>query len=400
MPGFLQGHVEASGAFGGVPRRLLHDNLKSTVTARRGRAVTFHPTLPGLAAHHPFEPHAAWPGRPRGKGRVERRAGFVRTGFIAGRDLTVPLAEPNAAARDWRAGTAADRPWPDDDSLLVRDAFVRERPMQVPLPADPFPSAEVRPVRVDGTSHARFDRNGYSVPPDFAGAGLTLAADRDTVRIPGGIREVAHHQRCHDRKRAVTDPGRTRAIVLRRRQARSMGVRDRPLRSVPRAEGMPALAGHRRENVATCARMLADLVDTHGADGIDRAVAVALERGPCHANTVRGIVEVRRAAQGLPPAVPADGGGIHGTTLRGTGPISVNLFCRRMLRHVSMSKKAVKRSIHPQVSPVSLLSLAIRASGMEDSKPLSPCPKNRLTLMGTGPAACDRPAGHGKGNGT
>ena len=320
MASFLQGHVEAFEALGGVPRRLLYDNLKSAVLARRGKAVTFHPTLLALAAHYAFEPTAAWPRRPEEKGRVERRVGFARTGFFAGRDIAVPLGALNAAARDWCFGAAAERPWPDDDSQLVRDAFAREREVLTALPVAPFPHHEIRPARIDRTCHARFDRNEYSVPPDFAGARLTLAADRDTVRILDGTREVARHRRCYDRQKVVTDPEHARAVAARKRRARSMSVRDRLLRAVPQAEGMLARAGSDGRNVSSCARMLAELLDAHGADETDRAVAAALERGSCHPETVRAVLEERRHEQGLPPVSIADGGrDVRGTTPRGTG---------------------------------------------------------------------------------
>lgn len=47
---FLQGRAEAFAAFGVVPGRLLYDSLKSAAVTRRGKAVTFSPTLPALAA--------------------------------------------------------------------------------------------------------------------------------------------------------------------------------------------------------------------------------------------------------------------------------------------------------------------------------------------------------------
>ncbi len=319
MASFLQGHVEAFAAFGGVPRRLLYDNLKSAVVTRRGKAVTYHPMLLGLAAHYAFEPSAAWPRSPQEKGRVERRVRFARTGFFAGRDITVPLGELNAAVREWCFGAAAERPWPDDDSLLVRDAFAREREHLIVLPADPFPHHEVRPVRIDKTCHARFDTNDYSVPGSFSKALLTLVADRDEVRILDGADEVARHRRSYDRKQAVTDPEHARAIAAGKRRARSMSVRDRVLRTVPRAEEMLARAGTNGRNVASCARMLETLLNAHGADALDRAVATALERGSCHPETVRVIIEERRREQGLPPlSIADDGRGGRGTTPRGT----------------------------------------------------------------------------------
>lgn len=250
---------------------------------------------------------------------MERRVAFARTGFFAGRDITVPLGELNAAARAWCFGAAAERPWPDDDGQLVRDAFARERESLTALPADPFPHHEFRPARIDKTCHARFDTNDYSVPPDFTKALLTLVADRDEVRILDGTREVALHRRSYDRKWTVTDPEHARAIAARKRHARSMSVRNRVLRAVPRTEEMLARAGSGGRNVASCARMLEDLLDAHGADALDRAVAAALERGSCHPETVHAIIEDHRREQGLPPvSIADDGRGGRGTTPRGT----------------------------------------------------------------------------------
>ena len=318
MSSFLHGHVEAFEAFGGVPRRLLYDNLKSAVVTRRGKAVTFNPALLALAGHYAFEPAAAWPRSPEEKGRVERRVGFARTGFFAGRDITVPLGELNAAAREWCFGRAARRPWPDDDSLLVRDAFAREREKLIPLPDTPFPTDEVRAVRIDKTCHARFDTNDYSVPPDYTTASLTLVASRYRVRILDGAREVAAHARAYGRQQQISDPEHVKALVARKRHGRSMSVRDTLLRAVPRAEEMLTLAGCRKLNVATCARTLNGLLDIHGADELDRAIAAALERGSCHPNTVRSIIEARRRTRGLPNVSITDSS--RTTTPRGTDP--------------------------------------------------------------------------------
>jgi transposase len=42
MPAFLHGHVSAFAHFGGAPRTLLYDNLKSAVLERSGDAIRFH----------------------------------------------------------------------------------------------------------------------------------------------------------------------------------------------------------------------------------------------------------------------------------------------------------------------------------------------------------------------
>ena len=51
MENFLRGHVGAFEAWGGLPRVLLYDNLKSAVLERQADAIRFNPTLLAFAAH-------------------------------------------------------------------------------------------------------------------------------------------------------------------------------------------------------------------------------------------------------------------------------------------------------------------------------------------------------------
>ncbi len=56
MESFLRCHRAAFESFGGTPRRLLYDNLKTAVLERIGSIVRFHPRLLELAGHYHFEP--------------------------------------------------------------------------------------------------------------------------------------------------------------------------------------------------------------------------------------------------------------------------------------------------------------------------------------------------------
>ena len=69
---FLRGHEAAFLAFGGVPRVLLYDNLKSAVLERMGDAIRFNPKLLDFSAHYRFEPRPVAVYRGNEKGRVER----------------------------------------------------------------------------------------------------------------------------------------------------------------------------------------------------------------------------------------------------------------------------------------------------------------------------------------
>jgi hypothetical protein len=64
MPFFVRGHVQAIAEWGGVPRVLLYDNLKSAVVERRGDAIRLGLTLvhcvcpARLPSRHPVPPAA------------------------------------------------------------------------------------------------------------------------------------------------------------------------------------------------------------------------------------------------------------------------------------------------------------------------------------------------------
>jgi hypothetical protein len=79
-----------------------------------------------MAGHYRFEPRPVAPARGNEKGRVERAIRYIRDSFFAGRTFT-DLDDLNAQARAWCLGTAADRRWPQDGALSVRQAFEAER---------------------------------------------------------------------------------------------------------------------------------------------------------------------------------------------------------------------------------------------------------------------------------
>lgn len=68
-------HVNAFEFFGGVPREVLYDNMKTVVIERDAYGEgkhRFHPALWDLAKHYNFKPRLCRPYRAKTKGKVER----------------------------------------------------------------------------------------------------------------------------------------------------------------------------------------------------------------------------------------------------------------------------------------------------------------------------------------
>ena len=302
MDSFLRGHALAFIAFGGVPRVLLYDNLKSAVLERVGDAIRFNPTLLALAGHYRFEPRPVAPARGNEKGRVERAIRYIRDSFFAGRQFT-DLDDLNAQAVTWCLGTAADRRWPQDGALSVRQAFEAERGKLLALPPHEFALGERVAVTVDKTPYIRFDLNDYSVPHTHVRRTLAVLADAHTVRILDGAVELARHDRCWDRGQQIEIPAHVQRLVERKRAARAHRACDRLAQAAPAAATLLERAAARGDNLGSITAALLRLLDRYGAAALQVAILEALQRDVPHPNAVRLALERARQDSGQPPPV-------------------------------------------------------------------------------------------------
>ena len=302
MPFFVRGHVEAFSFFGGVPRVLLYDNLKSAVLERHGDAIRFNPRLLELAAHYRFEPRPVAVARGNEKGRVERAIRYIRDAFFAARTFT-DLADLNRQADEWTTTLSADRAWVEDRSRTVRDAFADERDKLLPLPQEPFPAHERLEVEVGKTPYARFDLNDYSVPHDRTRRTLTVLADTDTVRLVDGNDVVATHVRSWDRGQQLEVPEHLERLAAEKKRARQHRGLDRLAKATPSSQAFLRCLAERGENIGSNTSRLLQLLDVSGAEALEEALIEVLERDTVHIGAVRQVLDRNRSDRGLAPPV-------------------------------------------------------------------------------------------------
>ena len=300
MPFFVRGHVEAFADFGGVPRVLLYDNLKSAVLERHGDAIRFHPTLLAISAHYRFEPRPVAVARGNEKGRVERAIRYIRDAFFAARSFT-DLADLNRQAAAWTATAAIDRPWVEDRDRTVRQAFEDERSVLLPLASEPFPAHERLEVEVGKTPYVRFDLNDYSIPHDRTQRTLVVFADLEEVRITEGNDVVATLPRSWDRAQQLEQSEHLERLADEKRSAREHRGLDRLARAARSSQAFLRIVAERGDNVGSTTARLLQILDTAGAAELEEALVEALERDTVHVGAVRQIVDRRRSARGLPP---------------------------------------------------------------------------------------------------
>lgn len=302
MNNFLRGHVEAFTAWGAVPRVVLYDNLKSAVLERRSEAIRFNPTLLELAAHYRFQPRPVAVARGNEKGRVERAIRFVRDRFFAARAFK-DIDDLNAQATTWVQQEAALRGCPEDRDRTVQAVFEEERPLLLPLPANPFPTDERLDAIARKTPYLRFDLNDYSIPHTQVGRPLEIIATLERVRIVDGLETIADHPRSFSRGEPIEVAAHLDALVAHKRAGRAHRALDRLHHAAPGSKGLFTLAAERGVHLGVLTRGLLQLLDTHGADALAQAIDAALSENAAHLGAVRHFIDAHLALRGEPPPV-------------------------------------------------------------------------------------------------
>jgi hypothetical protein len=239
---------------------------------------------------------------PQQKGRVERAIRFVRESYWAGSSFTT-LEECNRQVWQWCEQVANRRPWPGDDRLTVAEAFAQEQPRLLPLPAHPFNTDRILPVRAHKTIYVRFDLNDYSLPPEAVGRPLTLVASDKQVRILDGTQEIARHVRSYDRRQEILNPAHAQAVLELKRRALASTAGGRLAQAVPESEALLDAAFARGESAAQQTLQLLKLLDLHGVEALRRAIREALERDTPRASSVAFLLRQQAASASTPPPV-------------------------------------------------------------------------------------------------
>lgn len=302
---FLRGHVAAFESFGGVPRTILYDNLKSAVLEREGELVRFHPRILELAGHYHFAPKPCAVARGNEKGRVERRVRDLRDAFFAARDFR-SVEDLNTQLGTWIDRVQRARLVPSDlEKRIVRDALAEERARLLPLPEHSAPTDLVRAVTSGKTPYIRFDRNDYSIPHTHVRSTLSVIASDAVVRVLDGTSVIAHHARSYDAGQQLEDERHLAALTADKRKAREHRGRNRLFAVCPAAKSfLGEIALHGGHLGGTTSRLLR-LLDLYGAGTLDAAIQAAHARGAFRAESVAHVLDQRRRADGDKPVMTA-----------------------------------------------------------------------------------------------
>jgi transposase len=299
-------HRQAFEFFGGVPRRIVPDNLKSAI----GRACLHEPTAQRAyrecAEHYGFLIDPNPPRSPNLKGKVEGGVHYVKRNFLAGREPE-PEDQLNVKLRAWCEQVAGQRIHGTTRQTPLGRFQSVEKAALLALPREPYDLAVWARLTVHRDCHLTFERSYYSAPFRFVGKELWVRGGIRTVSLYGDDHQLVA---THDRARvpgtrqtilAHLPPEKVPNLVLTRedcrRQAAEVG---------PAAEAIVTrLLEHRPEDRLRVAGRLLRLADTYGQARLERACARAEAFGEVDYVGIKRILEGGLDREALPEPVAA-----------------------------------------------------------------------------------------------
>jgi hypothetical protein len=203
---WLRCHRRAFEWFGGVPRRIVLDNLKAAIV----QAALYDPVVQRAyrecAEHYDFLISPCRPRTPEHKGKVEQGGvHYVKRNFLAGRAFR-DVHEANERVWVWCVETAGRRTHGTTKEQPLARFDTIEREALLPLPAAPYALATWKQAKHHPDCHVVFDHAFYSAPHRLIGQKLWVRGADTSVRIFHQHELVATHPRATRRGQRLTNP--------------------------------------------------------------------------------------------------------------------------------------------------------------------------------------------------
>ena len=212
---FFEGHIQAFHFFGGVPKRITYDNLKTAVyRILAGRKRQEQRAFKEFRSYYLFESHYCTPGQAHEKGGVENDIGYAQRNFFSPMPNVGSFEELNAflhqvCRKDMQRRIRGHKE-------PVAELWEAEKPFFLPLPTYDYPACTTRVVKPNPYIQVVFETNRYSVPAEYRNRQLVLRAFPFRIEILHMDEVIANHPRCFHKEQEVIDPLHYLALLEQR----------------------------------------------------------------------------------------------------------------------------------------------------------------------------------------
>lgn len=297
-------HAHAFTFFGGVPERLVPDNLKAAVIRTSfGADPVIQRAYRECAEHYGFRIDPNPPRSPHLKGKVEQGGvHYVKRNFLAGREPT-RTDELNAALRYWCREIAGQRIHGTTKQRPLERFEQVEHATLLPLPRSPYDLANWKQVTVYRDGYVTVDGAYYSVPFRLVGQPVWVRVGARTVEIHTQDHElVATHDRAREPGQRQTQldhlpAGKVAGLTRSRESCRQHAATIGPATSTL----VEQLLAHRPEDRLRSAGRILHLAVDYSPDRLEQACVRAQHFGEADYPTVKRILAAGLEAEPMPP---------------------------------------------------------------------------------------------------
>ena len=303
-------HVAGFAFFGGVPARIVPDNLRTGVDKPDLYDPKINRSYAELAAHYGTLVDPARSRKPRDKARIERPMPYIRDSFWRGREFT-SLPEMQRAALLWCVEVAGQRSCRSLDGAAPASVFaaVEAEAMQ-PLPVKAFVVATWATALVGPDIHAKVGKTIYSIPWRLIGQRLDARCTATVVQFFHNGTLVATHGRKPKGKQ--TDFGHYPPEKIAFRMRTPTWCRTRAVEVGPAC--VQVIAGLLEVNALfrlRAAQGVLGLAGKHTPQRLEAACAKAITVGDPSYRTVKGILAAGAETEPAPPSAGDGGAAAH-----------------------------------------------------------------------------------------
>lgn len=189
---WIKCHINGFQYFGGVPKVIKLDNLKSGISTANFYEPIYQKEYKRMGDHYNCLLSPCRPYQPQEKGKVESGIKYVKNNFIAGREF-VSNQDMNEQLEKWLSlanqrihGTTKEKPI---------ELLAEELQYLTSLPTVDFDMSSWHIRKVQKDCHITLDNNYYSVPSKYVATEVGVSMSDEIVKIYSEEELIATHAR-------------------------------------------------------------------------------------------------------------------------------------------------------------------------------------------------------------
>lgn len=201
---WTQLHINAFQFFGGVPSRIILDNLKAGVIKSDIYDPTLNETYSELSRFYGFTIDPAKAYKPEHKGKVERSIRIVKEQLIAGKSY-LSIDDANSEAMKWCKNEISHRVCSTTGKKPIDTFLLEEKSCLIVLPSGIFDMPIWTICKIHRDHHFVAKGNFYSVPTKYIGEEISVRIGIKTVSAYYKHQIIKTHARNYENGQWITD---------------------------------------------------------------------------------------------------------------------------------------------------------------------------------------------------